>query len=458
MIASLLITDTGLIILTQYRFSQLNKDEGWNRIEEYVQYQNSTWEEPASTMNISSIAKMIRPTFEGRIKKAQEQRCYLTTPEGEKSLKNPYLICDICRGTHEADECDSNVLREQAMIHMPKGAKVLKDLLSNKEKLEKAAYSVKLSEECSAVIQRSLALKEEDPGSFTLPCIIETLAVKNALADLGASINLMHILFSYDWEIPEHLEYAFLQGDDQLLVVISSALSAHEKTKLLKYFALSKTIVFTNHSALRNLFAKQDAKSRLIRWILILHELNIEIYDKKGAENLAADHFSRLENLHLGKLTKRTKSYDDVSPRTRLSKFFDKVIVVLSEDIMGSPQLFLQINKLGELRLDAYEFSISYKERTKKWHDKWIKTPTEYEKEDKILLFNSRLRLFPGKLKSRWYGSFTVNRDMKGRAIKLCDKEGNEFIVNKQRVKLHQKDISDFDADDDVTFDDEGVT
>ncbi|GJW58530.1 DNA-directed DNA polymerase [Tanacetum coccineum] len=79
----------------------------------------------------------------------------------------------------------------EAMIHIPKGAKVLKDLLSYKEKLEKAAYSVKLSEECSAIIQRSLRQKEGDPRSFTLPCLIRPLIVKNALADLGASINLM---------------------------------------------------------------------------------------------------------------------------------------------------------------------------------------------------------------------------------------------------------------------------
>ncbi|GJR17433.1 DNA-directed DNA polymerase [Tanacetum coccineum] len=84
----------------------------------------------------------------------------------------------------------------EAMIHMPKGAKVLKDLLSHKEKLKKAASSVKLSEECSAIIQRSLPQKEEDPGSFTLPCLIGPLAVKNVMANLGASINLMpHSLF-----------------------------------------------------------------------------------------------------------------------------------------------------------------------------------------------------------------------------------------------------------------------
>ncbi|GJU80031.1 reverse transcriptase domain-containing protein [Tanacetum coccineum] len=78
----------------------------------------------------------------------------------------------------------------EAMIHMPKGAKVLKDLLSHKEKLEKTASSIKLSEECSAIIQRSLPPKEGDPGSFTLPCLIKPLAVKNALADLGEILEI----------------------------------------------------------------------------------------------------------------------------------------------------------------------------------------------------------------------------------------------------------------------------
>ncbi|GKC39375.1 hypothetical protein Tco_1051759 [Tanacetum coccineum] len=84
----------------------------------------------------------------------------------------------------------------KAMIHMLKVAKVLKDLLSHKEKLKKTASSVKLSEECSAIIQKNLPQKEGDSGRFTLPCLIRPLAVKNDLADLGASINLMpHSIF-----------------------------------------------------------------------------------------------------------------------------------------------------------------------------------------------------------------------------------------------------------------------
>ncbi|GJY31804.1 reverse transcriptase domain-containing protein [Tanacetum coccineum] len=68
--------------------------------------------------------------------------------------------------------------------------------------------------------------------------------------------------------------------------------------KFRPYLVLSKTIVYTDHSALKYLLAKQDAKPRLLRWILLLQEFNVIIRDKKGAENLAADHLSRLENPH----------------------------------------------------------------------------------------------------------------------------------------------------------------
>ncbi|GKB21419.1 reverse transcriptase domain-containing protein [Tanacetum coccineum] len=56
--------------------------------------------------------------------------------------------------------------------------------------------------------------------------------------------------------------------------------------------------MYTDHSALKYLLAKQDAKPRLLRWILLLQEFDVIIRDKKGAENLAADHLSRLENPH----------------------------------------------------------------------------------------------------------------------------------------------------------------
>ncbi|GJX78727.1 reverse transcriptase domain-containing protein [Tanacetum coccineum] len=72
--------------------------------------------------------------------------------------------------------------------------------------------------------------------------------------------------------------------------------------KFRSYLVLSKSIVYTDHSAIKYLFAKKDAKPRLMRWILLLQEFDVIIRDKKGAENLAADHLSRLENPHQDKL------------------------------------------------------------------------------------------------------------------------------------------------------------
>ncbi|XP_027348020.1 uncharacterized protein LOC113859445 [Abrus precatorius] len=76
------------------------------------------------------------------------------------------------------------------LAQMPKYAKFLKDLLSNKKKLEELA-TVTLNEECSAILQNKMPKKLKDPGSFTLPCLIGRLIVDRALADLCASINLM---------------------------------------------------------------------------------------------------------------------------------------------------------------------------------------------------------------------------------------------------------------------------
>nr|GEW98796.1 reverse transcriptase domain-containing protein [Tanacetum cinerariifolium] len=359
--------------------------------------------------------------------------------------------------------------------------------------------------------------------------------------------------------------------------------------KFRPYLVLSKSIVYTDHLAIKYLLNKQDAKPRLLWWVLLLQEFAITIRDKKGSENLAADHLSRLENPHkdvlenkdindnfpletLGRLSRPTEGHHGANLTTK--KVFDtgffwpsiyrdahdmikstcqrqgkisqrdeipqnaiqvcEIFDVWGIDFMGPfpsskgnkaiisdrethfcndqfarvmtkygvthrlatayhPQMSgqvevsnrrlkrilemtvgenrtswsdklddalwafriafktpigcipyklvyekschlpiglehkeywalkhvnfdlktagdhrkLQLNELNELRDQAYENSLIYKERTKKLHDSKIKNHI-FNVGDQVLLFNSRLKIFSGKLKTRWSGLFTI--------------------------------------------------
>ncbi|KAG7572457.1 Integrase catalytic core [Arabidopsis suecica] len=94
----------------------------------------------------------------------------------------------------------------------------------------------------------------------------------------------------------------------------------------------------------------------------------------------------------------------------------------------------VDLHELEKIRLEAYESSKVYKERTKAFHDKKI-SPKDFKAGDQVLLFNSRLKLFPGKLKSRWSGPFTIKEVLPFGAISLFAKDGSEFKVNGQRLK-----------------------
>ncbi|GJY39025.1 reverse transcriptase domain-containing protein [Tanacetum coccineum] len=166
-------------------------------------------------------------------------------------------------------------------------------------------------------------LEKETPFFFSEECIESFNTLKRKLTEAP-------ILIAPDWDLPfelmcdasdfaigavlgqrknkhfQPIHYAsktmneaqthYTTTEKELLAVVY----AFEKFR--SYLVMSKSIVYTDHSAIKYLFAKKDAKARLMRWILLLQEFDIEIRDKKGAENLAADHLSRLENPHQDKL------------------------------------------------------------------------------------------------------------------------------------------------------------
>ncbi|GJT89834.1 hypothetical protein Tco_1078679 [Tanacetum coccineum] len=87
------------------------------------------------------------------------------------------------------------------------------------------------------------------------------------------------------------------------------------------------------------------------------------------------------------------------------------------------------MNELNELRDQAYENSLIYKEKTKKIHDSKIKNRI-FNVGDRVLLFNSRLKIFSGKLKTRWTGPFTVTQVFPYATIELSQNDGPNFKVH----------------------------
>nr|GFA32531.1 reverse transcriptase domain-containing protein [Tanacetum cinerariifolium] len=338
--------------------------------------------------------------------------------------------------------------------------------------------------------------------------------------------------------------------------------------KFRSYLSMNKSIVYTDHSALKYLFTKKDAKARLLRWILLLQEFDFKVIDTRGAENYAADHLSRLKNPYenvfdpkeineafpletLNKIAHNDPStpwYADLAnyhagsfiikgmTSQQKKKFFKdarhyfwddpyrfrtcadqiirrcvagleaiNILKACHNGLIGGyygasyttkkvfdsgfywPSIYkdafelvkccdscqrqvygkachlplelehkafwalkhanfdlkttgdhrkMQLNELSKLRDQAYENSLIYKEQTKKLHDAKIKNRI-FNVGDQVLLFNSRLKIFSGKLKSRCSGPFTISEIYPYRTAKLVHPDGCNFKVNCHRLKYY---------------------
>nr|GEW77601.1 reverse transcriptase domain-containing protein [Tanacetum cinerariifolium] len=205
--------------------------------------------------------------------KIHEEKCHFMVKEGI------FLGHKISENGLEVDHAKVNVI---AKLPHPTTVKGVRSFLGHVDFYRR--FIQDFSEIARPVIH---LLEKETPFVFSKDCIDAFETLKKKLTEA-----LILVPIHYASKTMTEAQIHYTTTEKEMLAVVY----AFEKFR--PYLVLSKSIVYTDHSALKYLLSKQDAKLRLILLVLLLQEFDIIIRDKKGMENLAADHFSRLENPH----------------------------------------------------------------------------------------------------------------------------------------------------------------
>nr|GEU89081.1 retrotransposable element Tf2 [Tanacetum cinerariifolium] len=274
-----------------------------------------------------------------------------------------------------------------------------------------------------------------------------------------------------------------------------SVVYAFEKFR--PYLVLPKSIVYMDHSALKYLLSKQDAKTRLLRWVLLIQEFDIIIRDMKGTKNLVADHLSRLENPHkdvfenkdinenfpletLGKISSESTSWTlnitfGLSPTffefVRIKSFdsvcISKKLMIFSKLVMKDPPRAIMV-PISPLRKDEMPQNViqvcknfdvwgidfmgpfpSLRENrytlvVVDYLSKWVEAKALPTNDARVVvkflksLFafgTPRAIISDRMLKTRWSGPFTITNVFPYGTVELSQPEGPNLKVNGHRVK-----------------------
>ncbi|GJS36623.1 reverse transcriptase domain-containing protein [Tanacetum coccineum] len=355
-------------------------------------------------------------------------------------------------------QLDINIPFIEALVQIPKYAKYLKSLLTDKSRLEEACTKT-MNERCSAVLLNQLTLKEKDPRSFTIP--YQVLEKHKEAEDLAAyhlsTFENSHI------EVLTKREIADKFFDEHLMVLKSKFINDELWYADFVYYIVGK------------IFPPNWTFEKRKRFFL---QVKTYFWDEPYAFKLCADNIMRrcvvgsetLEILahchsgptgghHSANVTAK-KVYEsgfywpsifkDANEYVRRCDACQRSGNISSRNEM--PQNNIQLNELAELRDGAYENTRIYKERTKKWHDSRLRGDKDFKVGDKVLLYNSRLKMYLRKLKSNWSSPNIIKTVYPHGAIEITDRDGVSFKVNGQRLKKYYGGNIDKDDDEVIEF------
>ncbi|KAH9716295.1 hypothetical protein KPL71_021412 [Citrus sinensis] len=328
---------------------------------------------------------VIPPPFPSRFAKSKKE-------EQEKDILETFRKVEV------------NIPLLDAIKQIPRYAKVLKELCTSKRKL-RGDEKVHMGENVSAVLQKKLPPKCKDPGMFTIPCKIGSVRIEKALLDLGASINVM----------PRSIYSSLNVGP------------------------LKETGVIIQLADRSNAYPDGVLEDVLVQVNELVFPADFYVLD------MEEDNSSNFVPILLGRpflKTARTKM--DVHKGTLTMEFDGEVIEFNMNDAMKYPSEEHSVFSVDVINPIVQE--VIYKQKTKTFHDRMI-LRKEFSVGQKVLLFHSKLKLFPGKLRSCWVGPFTVTNVFPHGAVEIRSPTSDKvFKVNGHRLKPFYEELAFFSS------------
>ncbi|XP_062155157.1 uncharacterized protein LOC133863203 [Alnus glutinosa] len=371
--------------------------------------------------------------------------------ESRKYERNSYLYETFRR-------CEVNIPLLDAIKQVPRYAKFLKALCTHKKEQKLKRYEkVKVGENVFAVIQRKLPAKCKDPGMFTIPCTIGNMRFEKAMADLGASINVMLYSIYTSLKLGPLLKtgvviqladrsIAYPKGVvEDVLVQINDLVfpadfyvldmeNGDQTTPILlgrPFLKTSKTKIDVNSDTITMEFDGEIIKFNICDAMKYPDDDNpiysVDVIDPLAQEVFELDGKDELEvaiRKHLEKKNEELASSTDLQ----------ETVAVLND--------FLKLQQSSNAALPIYNerplpsvLQAAPDLKTKAFQDKMI-FKKEFKIGQKVIMCQSQLRLFLGKLRSRWIGPFVVTNVFPHSAVEIQNLATSKVIkVNGHRLK-----------------------